>query len=191
MAGFFKVDNDVIDKMKFGNAVEFYVYAIILRYSNGGKMAFPSIEFMRSTIGCSNRKISAALKALEERELIVVYRTPGKNNKYLPFKEQKEIEDVLLKERRENPKDIHTAKLEILKMIYQDISYATNSYLKEAKSIFAGKKMSLEELKAFREAMMNSEFLKGHAGNRPTLRHFGSKFQIDKILSGYYESWEE
>ncbi|MGL4969137.1 MAG: helix-turn-helix domain-containing protein, partial [Fusobacteriaceae bacterium] len=127
MAGFFKVDNDVIDKMKFTNAVEYYVYTIILRYSNGGRMAFPSIEHMRKIIGCSNRKISASLKALEERKLVVIYRTPGKNNKYLPFKEQEKIEEVLkdeleeiVKKEQENSQDNYKWRKQLLSLIHED-----------------------------------------------------------------------
>ncbi|MGL5577667.1 MAG: helix-turn-helix domain-containing protein [Fusobacteriaceae bacterium] len=198
MAGFFKVDNDVIDKMKFTNAVEYYVYTIILRYSNGGRMAFPSIEHMRKIIGCSNRKISASLKALEERKLVVIYRTPGKNNKYLPFKEQEKIEEVLkdeleeiVKKEQENSQDNYKWRKQLLSFIHEDIAIATDRTIKEVRTVFPAKKISISDLERIRKRINNSEFLRGEAGEKPTLRHFGSMYQIDKILEGYYDSWED
>ncbi|MGL5100732.1 MAG: helix-turn-helix domain-containing protein [Fusobacteriaceae bacterium] len=198
MGGFFKVDNDVIDKMKFTNAVEYYVYTIILRYSNGGRMAFPSIEHMRKIIGCSNRRISASIKALEERKLIVIYRTPGKNNKYLPSKEQEKIEAVLkdeLEERvekeQEESQDNYKWRKQLLNLIHEDIAIATGRVMKDVRLAFPAKKLSIKDLEKIKRRINNSEFLKGEADEKPNLRHFQSMYQIDKILEGYYDSWEE
>lgn len=201
MSGFFKVDNDVIDKMEFGNAVEFYIYAMILRYTNGGRAAFPSLELMRSKIGCSNRKISAALKALEERGEIVIQRTPGKNNRYMPAKmaeskkEKEKLKADLRKSKREDMENEgerflaeYKEREELLDLIYEEIAMIVGTDGERVKKVFEGKNLSLLDLEVYRESIMNSDFLRGFTENLPTVRHFISKYQINKIILGYYRN---
>ncbi|MGL4568015.1 MAG: helix-turn-helix domain-containing protein, partial [Fusobacteriaceae bacterium] len=81
--GFFMVDNEVVDQMEFINAHEFAIYIIISRYSNNGKMSFPSIELIRNKLHCSKRKITEATTTLEKKGYINVFRTKGKSNRYM------------------------------------------------------------------------------------------------------------
>ena len=204
--GFFMVDNRVIDELKFDDSYEFAVYMIIYRYSNRGQISFPSGEFMRKSLRCSSRKISGAIKSLEKKEYIQVFRTPGKSNRYRitlfgeaspssPGKKTSSHEENY-KEQYINNKYKKTSssgeKKEgrgvLLKKIHKLISQSTGVNIFQVEMAFPGGGLSLEKLSFILERIECSDFLQGRQVKKPNLRHFTTPTQIDKILSSFYDN---
>lgn len=194
MGKFFMVDNRVIDEMRFENAVEFGVYMIILRFGNNGQVAYPSIEFMRSRLRCSNRKISGAIKSLEVRGLVKVLRNHGRSNRYIPTPipavrthSKNEGTSPTVEENKEQEINIEKRR-KLLFEIYELISSGTGDNVFLIQQIFTGRGLTDEELEVMRDRIEASDFLMGKLEIKPTARHYDSPKQIDKVRMGYYRN---
>lgn len=192
--GYFKVENKVVDELNFENSTEFGVYMILLRYGSGGQTAYPSQDFMRERLRTSNRKISTAITSLEEKKLIKVTRVHRSFNRYIvtpitsvvaPTKmkflpsavEEYKEQEININKRRELLTEIHTLA-----------SRGTGDNIFLFQQVFTGRGLSEEELKIMRAKIEESDFLMGKLENKPTIRHYDSQKQIDKIRMGYYRN---
>ncbi|MGL4403580.1 MAG: helix-turn-helix domain-containing protein [Fusobacteriaceae bacterium] len=194
MEKFFMVDNRVIDEMRFENAVEFGVYMIILRFGNRGQIAYPSIEFMREKLRCSHRKISRAINLLEEKKLIEVIRKHRNCNRYRILvttsetrSTKTEILSSLVEENKEKEINIEKRR-KLLFEIYELISSGTGDNVFLIQQIFTGRGLTDEELEVMRDKIEASDFLMGKLEIKPTVRHYDSPKQIDKVRMGYYRN---
>lgn len=197
MEGFFKVDNRVIDEIEFNNTSELGIYVIISRYSNNEQLGFPSLDTLTEKCRCSRKTAIDALKSLEERNLITIYRRFGKNNRYrvnsikrreLPSSSNElgSSSELLYKEQYINI----DKRREVLSEIYNLISKGTGDNVFLIQQIFTGRGLTDDELRTMRDKIGESDFLMGRLESKPTVRHYDHQKQIDKVRMGYYRNNE-
>lgn len=192
MEKYFRVDNRIIDEIRFDNACEFGVYMIILRFGNNGQIAYPSLDFMRERLRTSNRKILIAIESLESKGMIEITRINRRCNWYrvvpTPVVVSPTKNEILTSTVEENKEKEINSRRELLDEIYNLISKGTGDNIFLIQQIFTGRGLTDDELVQMRDKIMESDFLMGKSELKPTIRNYDSIGQIDKVRFGYYRN---
>ncbi|MGL6130816.1 MAG: hypothetical protein ACRCZ9_04250, partial [Fusobacteriaceae bacterium] len=145
------------------------------------------MEFMRCRLRCSNKRISSAIKSLESRGEIRVLRNHGRNNRYIPTPSKNEVTPTRVEENKEQEINIERRRA-VLSKIFKLISSGTGDNVFLIQQIFTGRGLTEDELEVMAEKIALSDFLMGKQDTKPTIRHYDSPKQIDKVRFGYYRN---
>ncbi|MGL5578332.1 MAG: helix-turn-helix domain-containing protein [Fusobacteriaceae bacterium] len=196
--GFFKVDNRVIDTLKFDDGTEGFVFVILGRFCNNGQTGYPTIEYLMKVCNCSKSKMIKVIKNLEKKEYIVVARRHMWSNRYsinpacLPETPQgisetpQGVFEIPNKEQHinNNIKESLTRR-DIISEIQKIIVTATGINLFRVEQSFKGTGKTVEKLEEILGAIKSSDFLLGRKVKKPDIWHYN---QTDNILNGLYSN---